>query len=166
MADLQGFRGRLTPLLDNERSRPFVCKGSPHECRSFIVGLNAATQLPEPFFHYWSDSDGFNYDAFDRDYLRTRKKAGNRPRIERISRGLDRCLETNLYAKPTKKAAILGANDRRSPIIEFLFMEVRPELVFVHSNEPIQFFKEATGVTAGPEPITARWQEHNFLLVH
>jgi hypothetical protein len=121
-------------------ARPFVCTGSPLSCRSFIVGLNAATRLHNPFTSYWSDQEGFDREAFDRDYATARSRKGNRRPIEAISRQLNDCLETNLYAIPTKKARDLTAKDRASPIIEYLIQTIRPKLVFVYSGEPIAFF--------------------------
>ncbi|MCP3053874.1 hypothetical protein [Aurantimonas marianensis] len=165
MKDLRGFRERLEPLLSEKNSRPFVCKGSPLACRSFVVGLNAATELPHDFFSYWSDEDGFLYKEFSEDYDKTRKRGGNRPRIERISAGLGSCLETNLYAMPTRKAALLKAKDRKAPLIEFLFDEIHPALIFVHSGEPIKFFERMTGLRAGPDPARAKWLDHEFILV-
>jgi len=43
--DLREFRVGLKTHLTDPHSRPFVCTGSPLECRAFIVGLNAATRL-------------------------------------------------------------------------------------------------------------------------
>ena len=58
-ATLQQFRADLERYLLNPRARPFVCDGSPLQCRSFIVGLNAATELTQPFDAYWSNVTGF-----------------------------------------------------------------------------------------------------------
>ena len=146
-------------------ARPFVCTGSPLNCRSFIVGLNAATRLPKPFKDYWSDQKGFDGKGFDRDYDETRSRKGNRPVIEAISSQLGDCLETKSIRDTDQKSARSTAKDRESPIIEYLFRAIRPEVVFVYSGEPIAFFEKATGCHGfTEEPKRAEWHGHEFLL--
>jgi hypothetical protein len=104
---------------------------------------------------------------FDRDYreARLRTGAGNRPRIEAIAKEIGPSLETNLYAIPSKKATQLTKDDRRNPIICYLFRAVRPKLVFVHSNEPIDFFKKRTGCNDFTSKVRrVSWQRHDFWL--
>ena len=60
MYDLGEFKAGLDAYLaKGAYARPLVCEGSPLKCRSFIVGLNAATRLSNPFLCYWSNSTGF-----------------------------------------------------------------------------------------------------------
>jgi hypothetical protein len=166
MTDLGEFWKGLEANLTDRYARPFVCTGSPLECRSFIVGLNAATRLYEPLRSYWSNSTGFDRPKFDRDYDARRLRRGNRPRIEAIAKAIGPCLETNLYAIPTMKAKQLTKGDRRNPIICYLFRTIRPELVFVHSNEPVRFFEEKTGCTDFTREVKrVRWQGHEFQLL-
>ena len=165
MSDLREFKVGLGGRLADPCARPFVCTGSPLISRSFIVGLNAATRLDNPFLSYWSDSAGFDRGKFDRDYDEKRPRRGNRPRIEAIATRIEPCLETNLYAIPTKKASQLSADDRSNPIISYLFRAIRPEVVFVHSNEPIRFFEEKTGCSGFTSEVKrAHWQGHDFWL--
>jgi hypothetical protein len=63
---LAAFRKGLLDRLSDNHARPFVCHGSPLECRVFVVGLNAATRLDQPFTAFWSDETGFDRDAFSR----------------------------------------------------------------------------------------------------
>ena len=129
-------------------ARPFTCGGSPLECLIFIVGLNSATQLEQPFFsRYWDDSWGFDRDIFEGDYLSVRKKRGVRPRIEALVKGASPvpCLETNIYAVPSRKASQLKSSDKNTDIIEHLLKVIRPSGVLVHTKEPIEFFKELAG---------------------
>lgn len=162
---LRAFREELLKRLPSPHARPFVCDGSPLACRSFIVGLNAATRLEQPFTSYWSDEAGFLLGQFQHDYNATRSRKGNRPVIEAISASIHPCLETNLYAHPTKKARDLTPEDRKAPIIEFLFLTVRPRLVFAHSNEPIRFFEQATGCSGFTSEVKqVKWHGHEFLL--
>lgn len=166
--DLREFRiGLDACLAADAHARPFVCTGSPLKCRSFIVGFNAATRLSDPFLSYWSDSTGFDRQKFDIDYckLRSRTSTGNRPRIDAIAKSIGPCLETNLYAIPSRKAKQLTKDYRRNPIICYLFRAIRPELVFVHSNKPISFFEKRTRCTGFTfEVKRASWQGHDFWL--
>jgi hypothetical protein len=163
MSELQTFRFGLEPYLSNPNSRPFVCTGSPLKCHCFIVGFNAATRLSHPFWSYWSDSTGFHRKMFDADYREVRRRAGNRPRIETISKEIGPCLETNLYATPSRTARQLARDNQRHPIICYLFRAIRPELVFVHSNGPIRFFEKRTGCSGFTfELKRTRWQGHDF----
>ena len=131
----------------------------------FIVGLNAATRLTDTFWSYWSDSIGFNRKKFDNDYSEHRSKRGNRPRIEAIAKQIGPCLETNIYAIPTRKARQLSREDRQNPIIGYLFQAIKPDLVFVHSNGPIRFFEEETKCSDFTlEVKRACWQNHDFWL--
>ena len=116
-----------------------MCDGSPLECQSIIVGLNAATRLNKPFSSYWSDETGFLLAKFHEDYERPRR--GNRPVIGSISREIQPCLETNLYAVPSRKARHLTKADREFSALESLFLSMRPRLVLVHGNEPVRFFE-------------------------
>ena len=164
MPNLSEFKTGLDDYLTDPRARPFVCTGSPMECRSFIVGINAATPL-EPFSCYWSDETGFNRKKFEADYKKVKSRRGNRPVIEAIAAYIKPCLETNLYAIPTKKAKDLTEDDRRHPVICYLFRAIRPELVFVHSKAAIRFFEEETGCRSFTSEVTrTRWQEHDFWL--
>src|SRR5688572_3973659 len=63
-AELAKFRSDLEPLLPSPYSRPFVCDGSPLNCRIFIVGTNSAKLFHEPFFSFWDPSYGFKKDDF------------------------------------------------------------------------------------------------------
>lgn len=165
MSELHAFKAGLEAYLTDPHARPFVCTGSPFRCRSFVVGFNAATRLKDPFSSYWSDSTGFDRAKFDVDYAETRPRRGNRPRIEIIADAIAPCLETNLHAIPTRKARQLSKEDQRDPVIGYLFQAIKPELVFVHGNEPIRFFEVATGCSGfASEVKRARWHGHEFWL--
>lgn len=158
---LKRFREGLAQLMPEPEARPFTCYGSPLECRIFIVGSNSATRLGQDFFdRYWSDDCGFLRDDFEADYSRKRKKGGRgtRPRIEHFVAGASPvpCLETNIYAVPTKKASDLKAKDKNTAIIEYLVKTIRPAGIFVHTKEPIEFFQKISGCKniVGDEPKT------------
>ena len=127
MSDLREFKAGLNPYLEVDCcARPFVCTGSPLECRSFVVGLNVATRLRNPFSSYWSDDTGFDRKRFEDDHREERSRRGNRPRIEAIAK------------------------------------EIAPELVLVHSNEPVRFFRRENRVprlhVRGEADVLARAQ--------
>ena len=164
MMTLSEFRNGLEPFLTDPCARPFVCTGSPLKCRSFIIGTNAATRLDHPFSSYWSDENGFDRDKFDADYLQIRSRRGTRSVIEAIAAEIGPCLETNLYSTPTPSGVKLSAKDRENPVITYLFDAIKPELVFVHGNEPIRFFKEVTGATITEEVKDVTWQGHEFAI--
>ena len=154
---LKRFREELEPLMPSPDARPFTCTGSPLECRLFIVGLNSATQLKQDFFgRYWCDDSGFLRDVFEDDYSHKRKKKGTRPRNEVFMKAAspELCLETNIYAVPTKKASQLKREDKNTDIIEYLIKTIRPAGIFVHTKEPIEFFQKISGCNniAGDEP--------------
>lgn len=84
---LGSFRRSLQAIMPHPHVRPFVCVGSPLQCRAFVVGFYPATQIDAPFWHYWSDQSGFDKQQFMRDYLQKRgltSPRGVRARIERI----------------------------------------------------------------------------------
>lgn len=167
MQELIEFRERLQPLISGDTSRPFVCDGNPLDCRFFVVGFNPATTVGRDFWQYWSDETGFDKHDFMRDYRRVRKLSGARPRIEAIVEQLPAnwSLETNICSIPTKRASELAPGDRRTAIFQFLFEAIRPELVFAHSNDPIEFFRHATGCQDFQQtPQRAEWCGHRFTL--
>lgn len=143
---LNAFREELQGLMQSDSVRPFTCYGSPLACRVFLVGLNSATSLNQPFFdRYWTDTEGFLRDRFESDYLCIRKKGGVRPRIEALVEGIAplRCLETNIYAVPSRKASQLRQKDKDSRIFEYLLKKIQPLGIVAHSNEPIDFSQVA-----------------------
>lgn len=167
MGKLIEFREQLQPLMGGDTSRPFVCDGNPLDCRFFVVGFNPATTVGRDFWQYWSDETGFDKYDFMYDYRRVRKLRGARPRIEAIVEQFPSnwCLETNICSVPTKRASDLASSDKRTAIFQFLFEAIRPEFVFVHSNEPIEFFRRATGCEDFQRaPQIAEWCGHKFTL--
>lgn len=145
---LRSFREELERVDAEFGARPFTCKGSPLECRLFIVGLNSATQLDQDFFsRYWNDDSGFRREVFEADYSHKRNKKGTRPRIEAFVEAASPvpCLETNIYAAPTRKASQLKPEGKNTDIIEYLLKTIRPAGIFVHTQKPIEFFQKLSG---------------------
>ena len=103
------------------------------------------------------------------DYLQKRALQGVRPRIERIVAQLrpGTCLETNICSKPTRTARELSQADARTDIFRFLLRTIRPKVVFVHSNDPIDYLERLVGCTgiADGEFKRVEWESHEFLLM-
>jgi hypothetical protein len=119
--------------------RPFVCEGSPMSCDVFLVGFNPATTGPASFWSYWLSGYGFDKKRWLVDYKACRKPpkksvSPTRERIERVVAGLGpfRCLETNIYAVPSRNAKALAATDRISDHFCFLIATLRPTMILVH----------------------------------
>jgi hypothetical protein len=92
-----------------------------------------------------------------------------RPRIERFVDGARPlpCLETNIYAAPTPKGKDLRAEDKDPSIFLYLLRTIRPRGIFVHSDEPIAFFRarsQAASFWAGTPERTSIEGAEFFLL--
>ena len=57
------------------------------------------------------------------------------------------CLETDIYAVPTRKASQLKSSDKNTDIIEHLIKVIRPAGVLVYTKEPIKFFQGLAGTS-------------------
>lgn len=64
MSTLQSFESGLEAIIGRPTTlRPFVCDGSPLDCRVFIVGFNPATDSEVDFWNFWSSHRGFKQRA-------------------------------------------------------------------------------------------------------
>lgn len=169
MANLAKFNKEMQSLmieLNVPNLRPFVCDGSPFECEVFIVGLNPATEMSIDPWKYWSDDYGFQKCRWFREYAETyhehQRKAGkkritlmspSRERIECVVRGACpvKCLETNIYAKPSKnkdelklflKKLSCDDQKRLTAPFETLLKQVKPKLVVIHGTDAQQHFRQ------------------------
>ena len=150
MLSLAQFRMNLSALMQSPHERPFVCDGSPLSSSVFLVGFNPATRLESSFWSFWSDSVGFDRSRFIDEYKQTRKVEGVRPRLNAMVGcfPVGSVVETNICSEPTKKAADLKRKDRRTDVFRFLLQSIRPRLVFLHSNEPIKYFRTLLDTSA------------------
>lgn len=112
MNALNEFENGLLALIGQPTDlRPFVCDGSPLDCKIFIVGLNPASQMTNDFWSFWRSGVGFDkgrwFEAYKADRVarplaprKTRRQAVSNSRkiIEWVISevGLARCLETNI----------------------------------------------------------------------
>jgi hypothetical protein len=132
--------------------RPFVCDGSPLACQAFIVGYNPATNMEADFWHFWSQSTGFDKSAWRDEYVadrnhrplspgRTRrtKVSPSRRVIEWILEEAApvKVLETNIYATPTRRKRELAPEDHDDTPFRFLVSTIKPSVIVVHGNDAI-----------------------------
>lgn len=143
MVSLAQFRTEVAALMESPHERPFVCSGSPIDCSVFIVGFNPATRLELPFWSFWADSHGFDRAKFINEYERARSIKGARVRLNAMVPRFPfgSVLETNICSEPTRRATDLKKEDRRTAIFQYLLKTIRPQLIFLHSNEPIKYFR-------------------------
>lgn len=145
---LKDFRQLIQGVMPVPTARPFTCSDSPYDCEIFIVGFNSATELGHDFFtRYWDDSTGFKRMQFEADYAAIRRKKGVRPRIEAIVKGAFpvKCLETNIFCVPSKKASELREKDKDPQVFKALVSELKPKIIFAHSDKPIQYLLREAG---------------------
>lgn len=140
--DLVAFDRELRALAaDDPLARPFVCDGSPLECRAFIVGANPATAVP--FWPYWDTRSGFDKERWTGDYEALRIATGKRPRsstrerIERIIAAASpvKVLETNAFSVPTASIAELDARRRSDAVLRFLIEAIQPVVILAHGAD-------------------------------
>lgn len=139
-----------------ENPRPFICDGNPLECRVFIVGFNAATEMQTSFEDFWSNLTGFNKSAWLKCYIAERqakplapgktrrsKVSATRQRIEWLTEHLYplSCLETNLFAKATVDAKSLDKSDQTTEVFDFLVDTIKPNLIITHGIDAKKYFE-------------------------
>lgn len=144
--DLATFAHGLAACIGRPSTlRPFVCDGSPLNCRVFIVGYNPATTSGQDFWRHWGPS-GFDRAAWMKDYLVGRATAplnpGKkfRPKVSPSRRVIDwileaagvPILETNLYAQPSLDMASLADHDMAP--FQFLVRTIKPRLMVTHGK--------------------------------
>jgi hypothetical protein len=129
--------------------RPFVCDGDPFDCKAFLVGTNAATDVP--FWPFWKPEFGFDKTAWLKCYESRRKgrASATRQRIARIVSAASpaKILETNLFAAPTAREADLKPEDRQSPIFDFLLESLLPSVIVTHGAKARHAFEKRYGTT-------------------
>ena len=157
-SSLHEFSHGLTSLIGRPTDlRPFVCDGSPLECDAFLVGANPASEMSVDFWHFWSDSYGFDKRAWYEEYKEERRnrplKPGRKRRnevsntrriIEEVVSGASpvKCLETNVYAKATNQALNLEEQDRITAPVDYFLRKVAPKLVIAHGQDASKYLQE------------------------
>ena len=181
---LQQFQSDLEKLIGNPTDlRPFVCEGSPLECKIFIVGFNPATALKRSFWSFWQPEYGFQKTEWLEVYKQERrdkplppgKKRRNaisntRRVIEWITTEAKpmKCLETNIYAKPTPQARDLREQERATQSFDFLLRAIRPQVMLLHGQDAVKHLETIFDVQLKPDrlqPIRVEWGEVGVMAV-
>lgn len=157
MPDLDVFEKELLVLIGKPTDlRPFVCAGSPLQCCVFIVGFNPATTLAADFWNFWRSDHGFDKEAWFEEYKNERQLRPLRPgktrrnSVSNTRRVIEwvteeaspvRCLETNIYSKPTEQAANLAVRQRATAPFDFLLAKIKPRVIVAHGADAAEYIR-------------------------
>ncbi len=159
MPTLQKFSKKLKKIL-SPTERPFVCDGSPLDCRVFVVGTHPATVMTRSFWDFWNASRGFEKGPWLEQYITDRAKAplklgktrrtkisNTRQRLNWVSDGAKpvRCLETNVYSQPTEALVDLADSERSTNIFRFLLKEIQPSLIVPYGKDARECLESISG---------------------
>lgn len=170
----RGLRARIgSPAF----VRPFVCEGSPLECRAFVVGSNPATALELDYWSFWERGYGF-HRAMWAEATRARRREAGKAEITPTRRMLGRimkeaapvrCLDTNVFSTPIPAERDLGAELRRTDVFDFLLEAVRPAALVAHGKEAADHLRRLLGADRLPadrfEPVPAPWGSMRVIAV-
>jgi len=149
--------------------RPFVCEGSPLECRAFIVGSNPATTLELDYWTFWERGYGFHRGAWAEASRAQRRAAGKReitPTRRMLGRIIQEaapvsCLDTNVFATPTPAERDLAPELRLTGTFDFVLGAVRPAALLAHGREAADHLRRLLTVERLPgerfEAVPAPW---------
>lgn len=154
---LREFESQLKTLIGQPTDlRPFVCDGSPLQCKVFLVGINPATMMVADFWDFWSDDYGFDKRAWLERYLeeraakplkpgrtRRQKVSATRRNIEHFIEGAAgvQVLETNIFPKPSEDLKSLDIKFRETAPFRFLLTAVAPKVIVVHGKLAVEALK-------------------------
>ena len=177
MNTLDDFQARLEGAIGRPaKLRPFVCEGSPLDCRVFIVGFNPATEMSADFWEFWKPGYGFNkavwFDAYKSERLNRPLRPGKTRRnvVSPTRRVIDwiceaaspvRCLETNIYSTATPDMASLNPCDRDAALFGWLVQTIRPSVILAHGKDACREadrFSERAKILAMPH-FSHGWSE-------
>lgn len=134
--------------------RPFVCDGSPLDCRAFIVGFNPATTMDTDFWEFWRSGYGFDkaawFEVYKKERVRKPLKPGKlrRSPVSNTRRVIDwisdaaspcKCLETNVYSRATDSANELAQEHRNTAPFDFLLEFIKPAVIVTHGKDASHF---------------------------
>jgi hypothetical protein len=169
VAALDGFEAALAARIGRPAHvRPFVCEGSPLECRAFIVGSNPATALSLDYWSFWESGYGFRRDAWAEASRAQRRAAGKRettPTRRMLGRIMQeaapvRCLDTNVFSTPTPAERDLPPELRQTGVFDLVLDAVRPAAILAHGKEAAEHLRQLLGATLPAdrfEPVPAPW---------
>ena len=162
MDKLNDLKERLVEIIDGRTDlRPFVCDGSPLDCKVFLIGNNPATKMSTDFWDFWDSEYGFHKSAWYEAYKADRQgePKSTSPTRERINRIVEnaspvKILETNIYAAPTKKKADLNLEQQTTEIFTFLLKTIRPQIIVPYGKKAVQYV-QSNDIKAFIEEIKA-----------
>jgi len=131
---------------ESDRSRPFLCTGSPIGCEVAEVGINPAVNTP--FWPFWSTASGCNKEGWLQDYEKSGRRKPTRDRIEVLVRNLDplRLLELNLYHRISPRLEDLEKDHRDPALFNYLLTTCKPKVLLVHGQKPTTHLEKLFGV--------------------
>lgn len=158
MDQLRDFERNLESLIGRPTNlRPFVCDGSPFDCKMFVVGLNPASSMKASFWDFWHPGAGFDKRAWFEAYkaermnrpLKPGRTRGNpisnsRRVIEWINTSLGsvRALETNIYSAATEAFRDLEQRRRLTAPFDFLLDTIKPAVIVVHGTDAVSHISQ------------------------
>jgi hypothetical protein len=174
--NLPDFEAKLHGLTGSSPTiRPFVCDGSPLACSAFVVGTNPATEVG--FWNFWNVTYGFQKTEWLLAYEEVRSAKGEngasptRRMIEKVVEAAApvRCLETNVFSKPSPRAADLKRGDQQTRIFRFLLEAIQPRALLLHGQHAREHFQNLSGtrLTLGiPRTVLLRAGPVRVLATH
>ncbi len=79
--DFATFERELRANMRNSTHlRPFVCEGSPLDCKVFTVGSNPATPMDADWWTFWKPGYGLDRNMWYSEYLDERLRKPLKPR--------------------------------------------------------------------------------------
>lgn len=136
---LKEFEAKLAAIIGRPTDlRPFVCEGSPMDCRVMLVGFNPTTPAKD-FWACWRAGYGYDKRGWLADYQQQRVQEGKRLNsnsreiMDRIGQGAGSLLEANIYPKASKDARSLKERDPRA--FRLLMEAVKPRVIVAHGRE-------------------------------
>lgn len=155
---LKPFREQLETVLtahalDTLPVRPFICSGSPLQCKIMMVGYNPAREVNLQTFDadIWNDQTGFDrerfaehYDiaSYNDDLQWNRNHIFQQSLIDEISN--HPVLETYLYSVITPKKTLLSSEYKHTHVFDWLYSVIKPVLVITQNSDVIKYFERET----------------------
>lgn len=153
--DLKKFRTEMQQRLseqqlDNVKVRPFICSGSPLNCKIMMVGYNPAREVNLDVFDadIWHDDIGFDRESFAEHYdiasynddlQWNRNHIFQQNLIDEISN--HPVIETYLYSVITAKKTLLSPQHKHTHVFDWLYSILKPVLVITQNIDVIKYFE-------------------------
>ncbi|BFM99385.1 hypothetical protein MOXK02_09440 [Moraxella sp. K02] len=159
--DLKKFRTEMQQRLseqqlDDVKVRPFICSGSPLNCKIMMVGYNPAREVNLDVFDadIWNDDMGFDRESFAEHYdiasynddlQWNRNHIFQQNLIDEISN--HPVIETYLYSVITAKKTLLSPQHKHTHVFDWLYSILKPVLVITQNIDVIKYFEREANKT-------------------